>query len=179
LQYGQFKLDSIPKSNFPLTRVMNEQYSGWWCMGCNKYKPLYMKVRKWEFKKGHLLKVLIVTWNGKIVTVQALQHQEIFFSIMIHMDLKTLMGFLYSNCVNHDNLKMYLLIYNSKYGIHDKFGGNLKLVFWLGHVIFQYPIAMWYGIFVDMFTFFASRDAQTKSFWKVRLMRFEPTTTSM
>jgi hypothetical protein len=82
-----------------------------------------------ENSKKDLLKVLIVTWNGKIVTVQALQHQEIFFSIMIHMDLKTLMGFLYSNCVNHDNLKMYLLIYNSKYGIHDKFGGNLNLYF--------------------------------------------------
>lgn len=64
-----------------------------------------MKVRKWEFKKGHLMKVSIVTWNGKIVMVQALQHQEIVFSIMIHMDLKTLMGFLYSNCVNHDKLK--------------------------------------------------------------------------
>jgi hypothetical protein len=37
--------------------------------------------------------------------VQALQHQEIVFSIMIHMDLKTLMGFVYSNCVNHDKLK--------------------------------------------------------------------------
>jgi hypothetical protein len=37
--------------------------------------------------------------------VQALQHQEIVFSIMIHMDEKTLMGFLYSNCVNHDKLK--------------------------------------------------------------------------
>jgi hypothetical protein len=58
-----------------------------------------------ENSKKDLLKVLIVTWNGKIVTVQALQHQEIFFSIMIHMDLKTLMGFLYSNCVNHDKLK--------------------------------------------------------------------------
>ncbi len=31
--------------------------------------------------------------------------EKFVFLIMTHMDLKTLMGFLYSNCVNHDKLR--------------------------------------------------------------------------
>ncbi len=52
------------------------------------------------------MKVLIVSIEmEKLLLFKTYNIKNFFFSIMIHMDLKTLMGFLYSNCVNHDKLK--------------------------------------------------------------------------